>query len=639
MVCFAFARVNSAPLQTYDRHVVEEGDTMYKLTNLYNVTAVQLLDLNPDLKLGLKKGATILIPKSLASITDRPIVSYETHKVRRKETLYTLSRLYGVTELDLKEANKELYSKPLRKGSEIRVPVFKRVEVANVEDIKILPGVTEIKKVASADVGKGEYKVKKSEGKYRVATSNNISIAQLEQWNPGLGELKEGMIVNVTDPTIKKNSDDVDLRYIKYEVEPKMTMYRLEKMSGLKSDSLIAINPSLIDGVKAGMVINLPYRTVSEKKAPELWSSTARYARLVDSITNYKNQKMAVMLPLSISTISKDTYGNHLKSDNNKLVRVAIDFYSGMMVARDSARALGITVQYDVYDTGNSESNSLKIIRENDFSVYNSVIGPLKAKNVVAVTKELRDKDIPVVSPLTNTNVKLFKNLFQARPDQEFLMNRLKKYIVDFAQGKNVIIVTDNQNPKYKEEFAPLFPNPNILFPDKNNYISNAKYNSVLSKELENVIVMAVDDRSFFSGAVPNYAAKARTYDITMIGMDDYDDMNLNNMNLAAVNYTYPKMNRNTVSENVFAAHYFNKHGITPSEVATRGFDVAMDVILRQASADNLYESAVRNGKTVMVENSFVYNKRFLAGFYNEACYILRYKPDLSIEEVPVYEN
>ncbi|PRP68256.1 hypothetical protein BST86_02310 [Nonlabens agnitus] len=638
LVCFAFAKANSSTLQSYNRHVVEQGDTMYMLTNKYNVTAAQLIELNPDLKMGLKSGATILIPKSVSAITNRPIESYETHKVKCKETLYSLSKEYGVTELDIKEANKELYSNPLRKGDRIQIPVF--AEVAQPKEpivIDIIPGVTDIVKVADTKaetVKPGQYKVKKSEGKYRVATNNNITIAQLEAWNPDLGELDEGMIVNVVDPKNipSTSSDSKKLRYIDYEVEPKMTMYSLEKMSGLSADSLIAINPALKDGVKKGMTIKLPYRAVNEKETPELWNSTAKYARLVDSIRNYENQRIAVMLPFSINGLSSDEYGKQLKESNT--MRIATDFYSGMMIARDSARALGINVQFDVFDTGRNESTSLKILRDNNFKNYNSVIGPLLAKNVVAVAKELERDKIPVISPLTNTDVQLYKNLFQARPDEQFLMNRLKNYLVNFSRGKNVIIVTDNKNPQYKDEFAPLFPAAKILYPDKNNYISSYKYTSALSKEMENVVILAVDHVGFITDAVSNYAAKARTHDITMVGMDDYDNMNINNMGLAAVNYTYPKMNRHTSSENVFANHYFKKHGITPSDFATRGFDVTMDVILRQASADDLYESALRNGKTVMVENSFEYNKRFTKGFYNEACYILRYQPDLTIEEV-----
>jgi len=655
LVCFAFAKANSSIVQNYERHKVEQGDTVYKIITKYNITAEQLMELNPDLKMGLKSGTTLLIPQSQKVITTKPIASYKEHKVRRKETLYTLAKEYNVTVLDIKEANKKLYSESLQKGDKIQIPVFSKEDSA--------PSMTSSNEQTEL-VGfpAGKYRVLKSEGKYRVAKKHNISIEVLDDLNPGIDELKEGMVLNVpfeveervnpiavdvvkvtekepknTEVKIDSKNPKPELKYIDYEVQPKMTMYSLEKMTGLKKDSLVALNPALKDGVRAGMVLRIPYKGIEERKVPVTWKSTARYARLVDSISNYRNQRIAVMLPFSVNGATIDAYGELLVAD--RTMRIATDFYSGMMVARDSARTLGVTVDFDVYDTGKDESTALSIIRNNDFKKYNSVIGPLMAKNVVAVAKELRDEDIPVISPLTNTDVKLYKNLFQARPDDDYLINKLKNYLVGFARGKNVIIVTDNKKPQLKQEFAPLFPNARILFPDKNNYISKSKYVGALSQDQENVVILAVDQEKFVDDAVSNYAAKARTHNITMVGMDDFADMSINNMGLAAVNYTYPQMNRNTSSENVFARHYYKKHGITPSEFATRGFDVAMDVILRQASAGDLYESALRNGRTVMVESSFEYNKRFLAGFYNEACYILRYQPDLSIEEVEFYEG
>lgn len=651
MVFFAFAKANSSVVQNYLRHQVEQGDTVYKIINKYGITAEQLIELNPDVKMGLKSGATLLIPKTNEVLTTKAIERYEEHKVRRKETLYTLAKEYNVTVLDIKEANKKLYSESLQKGDKIRIPVF-----GNQTNSKIVIGGGPQSKDQNG-LTPGQYVVQKSEGKYRVAKKHNISIEILNDLNPGVDELKEGMLLNVpfeveervrpivvervtpsddkSTVTEVKTDDKVlkpGLKYVDYVVQPKMTMYSLEKMTGLKEDSLIALNPSLKEGVRAGMTLRIPYKGVKERTAPESWKGATTYARLVDSIKYYKGQRIAVLLPLSVKNTPSSEYESLLKSD--RTMRIATDFYSGMMVARDSAKVLGVNVIFDVYDTGKNESTAVSIAKNNDFKKYNSVIGPLMAKNVVAVAKELRDEDIPVVSPLTNTDVKLYKNLFQARPDSEFLMNRLKSYLVDFAKNKNVIIVTDNKKPELKQQFAPLFPNARILYPDKNNYISKSKYSSALSSEQDNVVILAVDHVGFLTDAVSNYAAKSRTYNITMVGMDDYESMGINNMGLAAVNYTFPKMNRNTSSENIFATQYFKKHGITPSEFATRGFDVAMDVILRQASAGDLYQSATRNGKTVMVENSFQYTKKFLAGYYNESAYILRYQPDLSIEEV-----
>ena len=73
-----------------------------------------------------------------------------------------------------------------------------------------------------------------------------------------------------------------------------------------------------------------------------------------------------------------------------------------------------------------------------------------------------------------------------------------------------------------------------------------------------------------------------------------------------------------------------------PNRFAVRGFDVTLDLILRQASSSDLYESAMRNGRTVMTENKFDYSKKSSSGFYNEAMYILQYQEDLSIKELDI---
>jgi LysM repeat protein/ABC-type branched-subunit amino acid transport system substrate-binding protein len=636
LVCFAFAKAQSASLQNYKSHQVVQGETIYSIITKYNITAAELLKLNPDLQAGLKSGSTLMIPASEPSLTEARIVDYEKHRVRRKETIYGLAREYGVTVLDIKEANKELYSNELRRGDRIRIPVFEKIEDRNLPETTVVVDPEE----NDQPLPPGKYRVLKSEGKYRVSKKHEITIARLDELNPGVDELKEGMVINVpvelnaVDTIDQQTNQESTLEFMEYQIPPKMTMYRLTKMTGLSQDSLVTINPALKDGVRNGMEIKIPYRQ-NNINIPAVGTGERSVARLVDSLRNFDRQRIAVMLPFSLD--GDGSYQEKLQSSNIR--QRATDFYSGMMIARDSARALGINVDYDVYDTHNNATHSTSIVRSNDFKKYNSVIGPLLSANVVAVARELKSDDIPVVSPLTNTDVRLFKNLFQARPDEEYLMDNLKSYVKDFSAGKNVIIISDNENPVLKDEFASLLPNAQVLNPDKNNYISKNKCVNALTNEMDNVIILAMDEEYMISNIVSWYAAKARTHQLTIIGMNDYNSEDVNNMSLATVNYTFPQMNRDTGSENIFATHFFNRHGITPNEFATRGFDVAMDVILRQASADDLYDSAMRNGKTVMVENSFSYTKKLFEGYYNEAGYILRYQPDLSIEEVTTYSS
>ncbi|QJP35976.1 LysM peptidoglycan-binding domain-containing protein [Nonlabens sp. Ci31] len=636
-MCFAFAKADAAILQNYKQHTVEQGETIYTLTKKYKVTSQELLELNPDLKSGLKYGQVLLIPAENKVLTQRRIKKYKKHRVRRKETLYSLSKEYDITELDIKEANKELYSNPLRKGDRIQIPVFEDVEmtVPKIKEIVLDP----------TNLPDGKYLVMPSEGMYRIATKYGIKTDSLQKLNPEVDALRPGMILNVPKNvsliTLNDKDDEAPIaaaldenQMMEYLIPKKMGMYSLKKLAGISEDSLISLNPQLKEGLKEGMSVTIPNPNYG--KLIDLKLETSGIASLVDSLRNFKKQRLAIMLPFSLQKINETTTDrDNLKSD--RTMRIALDFYSGMKIAIDSANTLGIPVAYDIFDTQKNLQATKNILKGTDFTQYSTVIGPLMSTNVVETAKELKGMNIPVVSPLTNTDVRLYRNLFQARPGDDVLKRKLKDYLVKYAAGKNVIIVTDNANPELKNEFSSILPGATVLVPNaEKNYIYSMDYIKKLKADVENVVVLAVDNVGFITDAVTNYSAKTTTHQITMFGLENYEGMELSNTKLARLHYIFPRMFKESDDRNSFIEKYYSIYNITPNAYATRGFDVALDIIFRQASASDLYESALRNGKTVMTENKFDYSKKFFSGFYNDAIYILQYQEDLSIKELDI---
>jgi LysM repeat protein len=631
-MCFAFAKAEATFLQNYKQHIVEQGETIYTLSNKYKVTSQQLLELNPDLKSGLKYGQVLLIPAQGEVLTQRRIKKYNKHRVRRKETLYSLSKKYAITELDIKEANKELYSNPLRKGDRIKIPVFEELITAakEVETKESLPILSKLPN--------GTYLVQPSEGMYRIALKYGIKTDSLQRLNPNVKDLKPGMILNVPKKinTVKPNdlvSAPIDNnQFIEYVVPEKMGMYSLKKIARMSEDSMLSMNPELKNGLKKGMTILIPNPNYGKLIAVKTKISVT--ANLVDSLRNFKRQRLAIMLPFSLQKIDEINIDkDNLKSD--KTMRIALDFYSGLKIAIDSANTMGIPVDYDIFDTQKSLQTTKSILDATDFSEYNVVIGPLVSNNVVETAKKLRGSNVPVISPLTNTNVRLYRNLFQARPDDAILKTQLKEYLVAYAAGKHVILITDNDNLELKNEFATLLPKATILIPDdKKNYITNIECINLLKSDIENVVILATNNEGLIKVAVSSYSAKVTTHRITMFGLENYEKMELSNTKLARLNYIFPRMFKESDHKNSFIDTYYSIHNITPNAFATRGFDVTLDIILRQASASDLYESAMKNGQTVMTENKFDYSKEFLSGFYNDAVYILQYQKDLTIKEL-----
>ena len=70
---------------------------------------------------------------------------------------------------------------------------------------------------------------------------------------------------------------------------------------------------------------------------------------------------------------------------------------------------------------------------------------------------------------------------------------------------------------------------------------------------------------------------------------------------------------------------YRKEYGVSPSKYVARGFDITLDILMRLASEDNLYEASSDAIETEYVENKFRYNKSLFGGYINEAVYIVKY--------------
>ena len=129
-------------------HTIQPGETLYGLMKRYDVTVEAICKANPGLsESNFRSGQVIIIPAA-DKTADLPIIqsdqpasqsvvipqqSYrDIHKVKRRETIYSISREYGITEEELIAANPELKTEKLKRGKYIRIPFHKQMPVAPV---------------------------------------------------------------------------------------------------------------------------------------------------------------------------------------------------------------------------------------------------------------------------------------------------------------------------------------------------------------------------------------------------------------------------------------------------------------------------------------------------------------------------
>lgn len=627
--CFIYVSVTilfmfscgSAAQQQYTSHAVQRGETVYSIAKQYGISEETIYNLNPDSRNELKVNSVLIIPSNSSIGTTTNASRYREHKVRRKETLFSIAQRYNVSVDEIKKLNKDLYSRSLRKGERLLIPETSKNTHTQAGD-NPLPGTK-------------HYTVKPKETKFGIARKFGISIAELETLNPDLGEgLKIGATLTVPDKTVIENAEIDTENFQFYEVKPKEGFFRLKVKFGLSEEEIVALNPYAKDGLKEGMILKLP------KERVVILPEDVTVIDLEKRIDNKKMKTVALMLPIRLMRSVADSTGSNndlLKRDPT--LRMALDFYSGALMAAEFAKDKGISVTLNVYDTEKSDSKVASIVSRNDFKNVDAVIGPLLQKNVEKASNLLKDEKIPVFSPLSNREMAMNENLFQTLPTDAVLQKIMVRYLKEHSTGKNIIVISDAKRAKQKELILTAIPTAKTVSPRGGGYIQASDINAVATSGMDNWVILESENPILVSSAVNVLAAMPAQFKMRLFTLhknEAYEWHEVSSMRLAKLNFTFPSVNKNIDADerDPFLISYKNKFGVLPNRYAIRGFDVTYDVLLRLASEKDIYDAIMPESETVYIENKFRYEPTKTKGYCNEAAYILKYNDELKFEVV-----
>lgn len=124
----------SAQVVAMKQHIVQKGETLYRISQNYGVSVEQISNANGGLSASeLKIGKTILIPQNGAPVAvqqKQPTIKgyhieYKDYKVKRKDTAYSLAKANDITIDELIQANPQLEKDnyKIKKGMTLRIPV------------------------------------------------------------------------------------------------------------------------------------------------------------------------------------------------------------------------------------------------------------------------------------------------------------------------------------------------------------------------------------------------------------------------------------------------------------------------------------------------------------------------------------
>ena len=241
------------------KHKVVNGESIFAIAKKYNVTQAELFQLNPKYKNGvLKLNAVLEVPnkkfkeekvklKEKKVVEKKPINKenievvtttnneFITHLVAQKETLYSISKKYGVTMETICETNPELKTGALKMGSKIKIQNSNFATISEkYPDLVVTPNE---KTTPSIENGKSDnfsrvvHKVQPKESLYKISRIYNVTVKELQELNPNV---KNGLPIGY-ELIVKKGNDS----NINNETSDKLNKINITKPISLENSSKV----------------------------------------------------------------------------------------------------------------------------------------------------------------------------------------------------------------------------------------------------------------------------------------------------------------------------------------------------------------------------------------------------------------
>jgi len=624
-------------------HTVQAKETIYGISKQYKVSQDALKKANPFLsERSLQIGDVLVIPgKTDGSIkpvvtkvdgelsVQPPIQNTEViipkedenfiyYKVKAKQTIYSLTKEYNITEEALKSLNPQL-EQGLKAGDIIRIP---KKENTNGQE-EIIP--------------EGMHKVQRGETVFSLTNQFGVSEDEFYIANPSVQNegLKVGSYIHI--PKKGKTTAVIQDGFIEHKVKQGETIYSLTRLYKVSFADLMKHNPELKNGLNVGMVLKIPLQDGANIiKAP------GEIKRINDNEIN-----IALILPFHLN--------NPQGSAQEK--NISTDILIGAKMALDSLTKKGKQINLKVLDSENQSASLENMIASSDFSKFDVVVGPLFASNFKSMANMLKGSGIALVSPLSNSDdLKELENVIIATPSEEAIADAILDEIKANYKGQQIQILTDerhqelagyvlsNLQKKISGAEVTLTRDVNQLVQKSETVDETLSDGTLVKKEyFTPIITVLVSDNNSLGNAYVNRIKKMDAENLQAYGVkfvsayDIYNEKNTENIatlkNIGFAFSTVHLVNIYGAGERAALQKFLDVYCLTPNEYQQIGFDVFYDLVERMNSRGDVLNAL--GTEQTRLATKFKYEKEGSA-YVNNAVRVVRLfvKADESPDDV-----
>ena len=369
---------------------------------------------------------------------------YFLHTITKGQSLYSISSMYNVSIDDIVRLNPGS-DKQIREGAALKIPQA----VSNNSDKPVF------------------HTIQAGETLYRLSVKYNITTQAICEANPGLSSenFRSGQVIIIPVQSATKTEKETPKATAKEEttvkmndwkdmhkVERKETIFSISREYGITEEELIAANPELKNGkLKRGTFLFIPYgrneqKTQQTESKPTIQELTNEeiFSRFEDSKKEIKTIKAAVLLPFMAGT----------SANMEEQIRM-VEYYEGFLMAVDSLKKEGVSVDLYTYDTKGREATLNNILVRKEMKNMDIIFGPARSQDIDALATFADKNNIRLVIPFAPKVDQVFKNphIYQVNTPQSYLYSEVYEHFNRKFSGCNVIFLNASNGDREKDEF------------------------------------------------------------------------------------------------------------------------------------------------------------------------------------------
>ncbi len=361
-------------------------------------------------------------------IVEKDGKKYYEYTIMQGDGLFAIARKFGIKQSDLHDANNNL-STNIKAGDKILIPI---IEIAT--DNKSKASTTHI--------------VEAKQTLYGISKMYNIPVDTLIALNPSAkAGIKVGETLIISQNKSVQQQPIVETKVeepsttsanITHVVNRKETLFSISKKYNVAIHDLIALNPELKNGLKAGTTIiikgvkdKIETTKIDDEKEETPNNTETSIIPIEKPKSNNRRDSVPAVKP-TISKINKRSsklniaYLLPLVAENSNEVKNTqrfVEFYRGSILALNDAKNEGISANVYTYNLPKDITkidSTLRLLDDKDIDI---VIGPAYSEQLNKVLSYTKSKNIATIVPFSNKIDAdyYFPKLIQFNPPQDSL--------------------------------------------------------------------------------------------------------------------------------------------------------------------------------------------------------------------------